>query len=73
MHASLIRGPCQHAHRSAMFIPLVLWPTAGVCSILVANNGLAAVKLISYLRRWANNTFGHDRMVRPWGLYGHSI
>ena len=31
----------------------------------MANNGLAAVKFISYLRRWANNTFGHDRMVRP--------
>ena len=34
-----------------------------MCSILVANNGLAAVKFISYLRRWANSSFGHDRVV----------
>ena len=42
------------------------WTTtnpAAVCSILVANNGLAAVKFISYLRRWANSSFGHDRVV----------
>ena len=33
------------------------------CSILVANNGLAAVKFISYVRRWASEAFGHDRTV----------
>ena len=34
-----------------------------LCSILVANNGLAAVKFISYVRRWASETFGNDRTI----------
>ena len=29
----------------------------------MANNGLAAVKFISYVRRWASEAFGHDRTI----------
>ena len=33
------------------------------CSILVANNGLAAVKFIRSVRMWAVRAFGDDRAV----------
>ena len=79
MQAAYCEVKCSNRIRSCMVLwsegpasmlvelqhPPLFWPTANACSILVANNGLAAVKFISYLRRWANNTFGHDRVVRP--------
>lgn len=33
------------------------------CSVLVANNGLAAVKFIRSIRSWAYKTFGNERAV----------
>ena len=47
-------------HSTSSVQPLTEHPA---CSILVANNGLAAVKFISYVRRWASEAFGHDRAV----------
>ena len=38
-------------------------PQALCCSILVANNGLAAVKFIRSVRMWAVRAFGDDRAV----------
>lgn len=32
--------------------------------ILIANNGIGAVKAIRSIRRWAFETFGNDRVVR---------
>ena len=34
-----------------------------MCSVLVANNGLAAVKFIRSIRSWAYKTFGNERAV----------
>lgn len=36
---------------------------AAVRSVLVANNGLAAVKFIRSIRSWAYKTFGNERAV----------
>jgi acetyl-CoA carboxylase/biotin carboxylase 1 len=33
------------------------------CSVLVANNGLAAVKFMRSIRLWASQTFGHNRAI----------
>lgn len=33
------------------------------CSVLVANNGIAAVKFIRSIRSWAYKTFGNERAV----------
>jgi len=35
-----------------------------VRKILIANNGIAAVKAIRSIRRWAYDTFGNEREVR---------
>jgi hypothetical protein len=32
--------------------------------VLIANNGIAAVKAIRSIRRWAYDTFGNEREVR---------
>jgi acetyl-CoA carboxylase / biotin carboxylase 1 len=32
--------------------------------VLIANNGIAAVKAIRSIRRWAYETFGNEREVR---------
>ena len=37
--------------------------TCACCSVLVANNGLAAVKFIRSIRSWAYKTFGNERAV----------
>ena len=34
-----------------------------VCSVLVANNGIAAVKFIRSIRSWAYKHFGNERAV----------
>ena len=34
-----------------------------VRKILIANNGIAAVKVIRSIRRWAYDTFGNEREV----------
>lgn len=33
------------------------------CSVLVANNGLGAVKFMRSIRSWANQTFGNSRAI----------
>jgi hypothetical protein len=33
--------------------------------ILIANNGIGAVKAIRSIRKWAYHTFGNERMVGP--------
>ena len=38
--------------------------THAIRRILVANNGIAAVKCIRSIRRWAYETFGNEREVR---------
>lgn len=38
-------------------------------SVLVANNGLAAVKFIRSVRSWAYKTFGNER-AGAWGFQG---
>ena len=35
-----------------------------VRKVLIANNGIAAVKAIRSIRRWAYDTFGNEREVR---------
>ena len=35
-----------------------------VRKVLIANNGIAAVKAIRSIRRWAYETFGNEREVR---------
>ena len=42
-------------------------PMWTLCSVLVANNGLAAVKFMRSVRSWAYRMFGDDRAV---GLVG---
>jgi acetyl-CoA carboxylase/biotin carboxylase 1 len=37
--------------------------------VLIANNGIAAVKAIRSIRRWAYETFGNEREVRR--MMGH--
>lgn len=37
--------------------------SAFVCSVLVANNGIAAVKFIRSIRSWAYKHFGNERAV----------
>jgi acetyl-CoA carboxylase / biotin carboxylase 1 len=37
--------------------------TAPIYSILVANNGIAAVKFIRSIRKWAFTTFGSDKAI----------
>ncbi len=32
--------------------------------ILIANNGIGAIKAIRSIRRWSYETFGNERMVR---------
>jgi len=34
-----------------------------ISKILIANNGIAAVKAIRSIRRWSYETFGDERMV----------
>ena len=34
-----------------------------ISRVLIANNGIAAVKAIRSIRRWAYETFGNDRLV----------
>lgn len=41
--------------------------TRVVRKILIANNGIAAVKVIRSIRRWAYDTFGNEREVRGRG------
>ena len=38
--------------------------THAIKRILIANNGIAAVKAIRSIRRWAYETFGNEREVR---------
>ena len=33
--------------------------------ILIANNGIGAIKAIRSIRRWAFETFGNERVVSP--------
>jgi acetyl-CoA carboxylase/biotin carboxylase 1 len=33
--------------------------------VLIANNGIAAIKAIRSIRRWSYETFGNEREVRP--------
>jgi acetyl-CoA carboxylase/biotin carboxylase 1 len=40
--------------------------------VLIANNGIAAVKAIRSIRRWSYETFGEERVVRICALYGLS-
>ncbi len=40
-----------------------LTPLEVLCSILVANNGIGAVKFIRSVRSWAYKTFGSERAV----------
>ena len=35
-----------------------------MCSVLVANNGIAAVKFMRSIRSWAYKTFGDERAVQ---------
>lgn len=39
------------------------WALPLSCSVLVANNGLAAVKFMRSIRLWASQTFGHNRAI----------
>ncbi len=41
----------------------ILTPLGLLCSILVANNGIGAVKFIRSVRSWAYKTFGSERAV----------
>jgi acetyl-CoA carboxylase/biotin carboxylase 1 len=34
-----------------------------ISRVLIANNGIAAVKAIRSIRRWSYETFGNDRMI----------
>lgn len=38
--------------------------TRAIKKVLVANNGIAAVKFIRSVRKWAYETFGNEREVR---------
>lgn len=40
--------------------------------VLIANNGIAAVKAIRSIRRWAYETFGNEREVRGKGREGEA-
>lgn len=41
--------------------------TRPIRRVLIANNGIAAVKCMRSIRTWAYETFGNDREVRPRG------
>jgi acetyl-CoA carboxylase/biotin carboxylase 1 len=53
--------------RTLISSPVVFLHCAGAvtlsCSVLVANNGLAAVKFMRSIRLWASQTFGHNRAI----------
>lgn len=38
-------------------------PSADSCQVLIANNGIAAVKEIRSIRKWSYETFGSDRQI----------
>jgi hypothetical protein len=44
-------------------LPLTAPPPPPPRSVLVANNGLAAVKFMRSIRSWANQTFGNSRAI----------
>lgn len=37
--------------------------THAIKKILIANNGIGAIKAIRSIRRWSFETFGHERVV----------
>jgi len=36
----------------------------GLLQVLIANNGIAAVKMIRSVRKWAYETFGNERAIQ---------
>lgn len=40
--------------------------------ILIANNGIGAIKAIRSIRRWAFQTFGYEKAVRTESLHCHA-
>lgn len=43
---------------------IISGPSITSCSVLVANNGLAAVKFVRSIRSWSYKTFGNERAVK---------
>lgn len=61
---------CSNSNGYTSFIPNVdvfvnrLGGDRVIKRVLVANNGIAAVKVIRSIRKWSYATFGNDREVR---------
>jgi acetyl-CoA carboxylase/biotin carboxylase 1 len=59
----LLPSSCSTAASLSVLIYHAMVACCSPCSVLVANNGLAAVKFMRSIRTWAVQTFGHPRAV----------
>lgn len=55
---------CGHRFRDVAEYVSTLGGSTVIRKVLIANNGIAAVKAIRSIRRWAYDTFGNEREVR---------
>lgn len=55
---------CGHRFRDVADYVATLGGSTVIRKVLIANNGIAAVKAIRSIRRWAYDTFGNEREVR---------
>jgi hypothetical protein len=65
----IVEGISQRAHRRFVSVSAYVKELGGTKSIviekvLIANNGVAAVKAIRSIRRWAYDVFGNERAIQ---------